>query len=309
MEAANTTDLSDRVITTFDWKSLLPLWVFLAVWFGQFFLALAPNWSDGTYYDYGFLAPPLAAMFFAGRWGEMTSGMAPKDIIGSFSGSLRSPAVWLTGLAGILFTVFLRLIQTVDSSWRAPLYLHWIVVWGTTAMLFVKALGLKRSISLIPIAIVTLLSVPLPSSLEFSLVHGLTEKVMETSVGLNRFMGFPLTMSGETIFANGIPLQVSEGCSGIRSFQSSIFAAFVIGEFLRLHWLSRLVMIGAGAAFAFIGNSARVVYLVRHAFKHGEENLQKLHDISGYVSLTITLAAIIGLGLLIDKLQPKPKSA
>ena len=68
-------------------------------------------------------------------------------------------------------------------------------------------------------------------------------------------------------------------------------------------------MIGAGAAFAFIGNSARVVYLVRHAFKHGEENLQKLHDISGYVSLTITLAAIIGLGLLIDKLQPKPKSA
>lgn len=309
MEATNTTNLSDRANTAFDWKSLVPLWAFLAVWFSQFFLALAPNWSDGTYYDYGFLAPPLAAMFFAGRWSEMTYGMDPKDIIDSFYESLRSPAVWLTGLAAILFTVFLRLMQTVDSSWRAPLYLHWVVVWGTTGILFLKALGFKRSISLIPIVIVTLLSVPLPSSLEFSLVHGLTEKVMETSVGLNRFMGFPLTMSGETIFANGIPLQVSEGCSGIRSFQSSIFAAFVIGEFLRLHWLSRLVTIVAGAAFAFIGNSARVVYLVRHAFKHGEENLQKLHDVSGYVSLTITLAAIIVFALLIDKLQSEPKSA
>ena len=67
-------------------------------------------------------------------------------------------------------------------------------------------------------------------------------------------------------------------------------------------------MIVSGAAFAFVGNSARVVYLVRHAFKHGEENLQKLHDISGYVSLTLTLAAIIGFGLLIDQVQSKPKS-
>ncbi len=304
MESTNTT-VGKSQEDPFGWRALLPLWAFLCVWFGQFFLALAPNWADGTYYDYGYLAPPLAVMFFAGRWSEMTSGLKQEEIVHSFSSTLRTPSIWLTGLLAILFAALLRLMETVDSGWRAPLYIHWLLLWGTTGLLFIKALGLRRSASLIPVAIVTLLSVPLPSSIEFSLIHGLTEKVMETSVGLNRFMGFPLTMSGETIFANGIPLQVSEGCSGIRSFQSSIFAGFVIGEFLRLHWGLRVVLVVYSAAFSFLGNSARVIYLVRHAFRHGDENLQRLHDISGYVSLAFTLAAIVGFGLLADKLQSR----
>ena len=299
MEAVSTSTNPDQC----DWRALTPVWAFLAVWFGQFFLALAPNWADGTYYDYGYLAPPLAIIFFASRWAEMTKGLNQEAIVDAFSKAIRSPIVWVPGLIAILFAALLRLMETVDSGWRAPLYLHWFLLWGTTGLLFIKALGLSRSASLLPVAIVTLLSVPLPSAIEFSLIHGLTEQVMETSVGLNRFMGFPLTMAGETIFANGIPLQVSEGCSGIRSFQSSIFAGFVIGEFLRLHWSLRILLILSSAAFAFIGNSARVVYLVRHAFRHGEENLQKLHDTSGCVSLSVTLAAIVGFGLLIDKLQ------
>ncbi|MEM9283870.1 MAG: archaeosortase/exosortase family protein, partial [Verrucomicrobiota bacterium] len=132
-----------------------------------------------------------------------------------------------------------------------------------------------------------------------------TERVMEAAVGYNRFMGYPLTMAGETIFANGIPLQVSEGCSGIRSFQSSVFAGFVIGEFLRLKWHSRILLVLLGAGLAFLGNCGRVIFLVHHAFQHGDENLQKLHDVSGYVSLAATLAAIVGLGLLIDKFQSR----
>ena len=305
METVSTSTNEHKLGIAFEWRILLPLWAFLLVWFGQFFLALAPNWADGTYYDYGYLAPPLAIMFFASRWAEMTKGFNQETIVNAFSKAIRSPIVWLPGLIAILLTALLRLMETVDSGWRAPLYIHWFLLWGTTGLLFIQALGINRSAPLIPVAIVTLLSVPLPSAIEFSLIHGLTAQVMETSVGLNRFMGFPLTMAGETIFANGIPLQVSEGCSGIRSFQSSIFAGFVIGEFLRNHWSLRILLILSSAAFAFVGNSARVVYLVRHAFRHGEENLQKLHDVSGYVSLSLTLAAIVALGLLIDKLQSR----
>ena len=166
-----------------------------------------------------------------------------------------------------------------------------------------KSIGFRQTLPFIPIVILTFLSIPLPSSIEFSLIHGLTEQVMETSVSINQFMGYPLTMSGETIFANGIPLQVSEGCSGIRSFQSSIFASFVIGEFLRLKWPLRIVLIFASALAAFIGNSGRVIFLVRHAFEHGDENLQKLHDVSGYVSLAITMAAIFLIGLALDRIR------
>ena len=51
-------------------RSSIPYGIFLAVWFGQLFYALVPSWSDGSYYDYGFIAPIALAFIFLTRWNE-----------------------------------------------------------------------------------------------------------------------------------------------------------------------------------------------------------------------------------------------
>jgi exosortase/archaeosortase family protein len=278
------------------------LWLFLSFLYGQLALALLPSWSDGTYYDYGFLVPFLAPLFFLTRWKETGPDAAKLDraLRGMTSQWWVMPMVFLS----ILVVTVLRLVQGADSGWRTPLYLHAVTVLGITFLLLFRLQG-KSAITYWPCAIVVLLAVPLPSNLEFSLIHSLTAGVMEFALFVNRMMGLPLASSGETIFANGIPLHVSDGCSGIRSFQSGVFAGFVLGEFLRLSLFSRFFLVAGSLGLAFLMNGCRVIYLVQHAVAYPEADLQKVHDISGYVSLTATFLLIGGVGWLIAKIEKR----
>jgi exosortase/archaeosortase family protein len=292
-----------------DWRALagtraFAFWSFLSLLYVQLAFALMPSWSDGTYYDYGWLVPFLAPFFFLTRWRESGLDAAQLDE------RLRRLAVSLPMmglvLAGVALITLLRMTQGADSGWRTPLYLHAFTVLGLTAALLFRLQG-RSAISYWACAITVLLAVPLPSQLEFSLIHGLTTGVLEFALFVNRMLGLPLMSQGETIFANGIPLQVSDGCSGIRSFQSGIFAGFVLGEFLRLPLLSRLVLLASGLGLAFFMNGCRVIYLVRHAVAYPGSDLQKVHDLSGYVSLTLTFVLIATVGWLLGRLDESMK--
>lgn len=272
-------------------KANLPFWIFLCLLWGQFFLALYPTWADGTYYDYGFLVPPLLVFFFSIRWKELqTQVPAGEATLEPFRPSI--PFLLLAGF-GIAIITVLRLIETVDSGWRLPLFVHGFVVLSVSAALLSSSIGLPRLAHLLPVALLALFAIPLPSPVEFSLIHSLTDSVSGTAVFANRWMGYPVVASGETLLVNGIPLHVSEGCSGIRSFQGSLFAGFVAGEFFRLRIAHRIVLIASGLFLAFLANTIRVVFLVRHAALEGDSDLQSVHDRSGYVSLTTALLFLV----------------
>jgi exosortase/archaeosortase family protein len=81
----------------------------------------------------------------------------------------------------------------------------------------------------------------------------------------------------------------------------------VLGEFLRLPLLSRLVLLASGFGLAFLMNGCRVIYLVRHAVAHPDADLEKVHDMSGYVSLTTTFLLIAGVGWLLARLEERMK--
>lgn len=288
-----------------DWRALagtraFAFWGFLSLLYGQLALSLIPTWSDGTYYDYGWLSLVLVPFFFLARWREV--GLDPTVLDERLRRLAVSLPVMGLVLAAIAVITVLRMTQGADSGWRTPLYLHAFTVLGLTAVLLFRLQG-RSAIAYWACAITVLLAVPLPSQLEFSLIHGLTTGVLEFALFVNRMLGLPLMSQGETIFANGIPLQVSDGCSGIRSFQSGIFAGFVLGEFLRLPLISRLVLLASGLGLAFLMNGCRVIYLVRHAVAHPGADLQKVHDISGYVSLTMTFVLIATVGWLLTKLD------
>lgn len=277
---------------------------FLAVIYGQLALSLIPVWSDGTYYDYGWLSLVLVPVFFLARWRE--EGLDEATLEERLRRLAVSLPVMATVVASIAVITLLRMTQWADSSWRPPLIFHGFLVLGLTAFLLYRLQG--RSIAAYwGCAVVVLLVVPLPMRWEFVLIHRLTEGVMEFALFVNRMMGLPLMSQGETIFANGIPLQVSDGCSGIRSFQSGIFAGFALGEFLRLPLISRLVLLASGLGFAFLMNGCRVIYLVRHAVAHPGADLDKVHDTTGYVTLTITFLLIAGMGWLLARIDERRK--
>jgi exosortase/archaeosortase family protein len=294
-----------------DWRAIagtraFAFWAFLALLYSQLALSLMPTWSDGTYYDYGWLALFVVPFFFMVRWRETDPGAAELDE------RLRRLAVSLPVMAlvgGCLLVItLLRMAQWADSSWRPPLVFHGLIVLGLTAVLLFRIQG--RSIAAYwGCAVVVLLVIPLPMKFEFSLIHWLTEGVMEFALFVNRMLGLPLASQGETIFANGIPLQVSDGCSGIRSFQSGIFAGFVLGEFLRISLPSRLVLLLSGFGIAFLMNGCRVIYLVRHAVAHPGADLEKVHDMSGYVSLTTTFLLITAVGWLLARIDERLKGS
>jgi exosortase len=281
---------------------LLAFQVFLGLLYAQLALALIPSWNDGTYYDYGFLVPFLVPYFFLVRWKE--SGPDAATLDRGLRRLASSVPVALGLLAGILFIGLMRLTQWADSGWRTPLYLHAFAVLILTAVVLFRLQG-RSAVHYWACAVIVLLAVPLPSGIEHSLIRNLTMGVLEFALFVNRMLGLPLESSGETIFANGIPLQVSDGCSGIRSFQSGIFAGFVLGEFLRLAPVSRLLLFASGLGLAFLMNGFRVIYLVRHAVAHPDADLQKIHDISGYVSLSLTFLLIAGAGWLLAAIETK----
>ena len=283
-------------------KIFFPLWVFLGLLWGQLFLSLYPSWADGSYYDYGLLVPPLLVLLFVFRFQQQTHRSNP-PLIGK---SLQFH--WIAIPLLFLFLLALRLVASADTSWRAPLYFHATIVAIISYTLLARWLGKERAIPFLPILLLPFFAIPLPSFLEAGLIHGLTSLVIETATFANRWMGFPVITAGETLFVNQIPLFVSEGCSGIRSFQLSIFAGFVVGELFRCRILFRVILLGIGVAAAFLFNAARVVYLVRHAALKGDESLQQLHDSSGHVTLALTLSIILFAGFLIAKLSLNRKA-
>mgnify|MGYP001196739522 CR=1 FL=1 len=281
-------------------------WLFLSLLYGQLALALLPTWSDGTYYDYGFLVPFLLPVFFMARWAER--GPDCETLETSLRRLASSPVMILLVILVITGITFLRLIQGSDSSWRAPLYLHALLVLGITAVILFRIQG-RSALTYWPCFVLVLLAIPLQSNLERSLISHLTSGVVEFSLFFHRMMGLPLASTGETIFANGIPLHVSDGCSGIRSFQSGVFAGFVLGEFLRLSVISRIFLVVSSLGIAFLMNSFRVIYLVHHAVTHPGANLERVHDFTGYVSLTMTFVLIGAVGWLLHRPSQSPLAA
>ncbi|MDF1659584.1 MAG: exosortase/archaeosortase family protein [Verrucomicrobiales bacterium] len=275
--------------------------LFLVLWFGQLFIALLPSWSGGSYYDYGFIAPFALGFIFVTRWNE--AGLPAEDVEQKLVKLGKAPLTWFILVPAIALLLPLRLIETVEPNWRGPLYLHAFICLAFTAYCQLRLFGFKAILSFIPFAGLLVLAIPLPSLVETSLISDLTGRVTEVAAYSARWAGIPVTIAGDSLLLENIPLHVAEGCSGIRSFQSSVFVSFLLGELLRLKLPQRLVLLGSGVIIAFASNCIRVSYLVRYADKHGGENLNQLHDDTGVISLIVTFAALFLVGFL---LRPRP---
>ena len=137
-------------------------------------------------------------------------------------------------------------------------------------------------------------AVPLPQIVWNPIVLGLQRFVtMVTVEGLN-ICGVPSQAAGNVIRLSNTMVGVDQACSGIRSLQSSVFAALFIGYLTLTGFTLRLVLLIIGIGLAIGGNLIRAFYLSWMAAAQGTESLTRVHDQAGWGILAMTA---VGLGL------------
>lgn len=278
----------------------VPLW--LALLWGQLFWALHPSWIHGNYYDYGWIIPPIAAWFFWRRWhGEALEFLRPVSAPRSRRGLLLLSIV--LGAAALIAALgFVRILERFDPIWRVPLFLHAAVVAVVTHLVIALGRGWRFSLACLPLTLFALTAVPWPAGIETRIIGEMTDRLLAVSVPISRFLlGVPVEMSGSALIAEGRVIQIDEGCSGIRSFQSLLMAGLFVGEFMMLRWGARAFLIGAAIVFGFVLNTARASVLTWIFFHRGEGAFHAAHDLVGFTAFGISAALLLGLGALLDR--------
>ena len=262
----------------------LPL--FLVLLWCQFFFALAPTWLEIPSYSYAFVAAPLLTLLMFQAWSEIPVAKATPP--SETTSSLLLVGIFLM----ILPLLVVRPLQQVDQFWRLPLWMHALSVFFASSFSLFWAFGWRGSKKLIRLSFFIVLLVPLPSALEGLIVGNLTRIVSGGVSGLLPWTGYPIDQLGNAMLVKGTILDVSEGCSGLRSFQAAFMAGVFLGEFYQHSVLRRVLLMVMAIALALLGNGARIYYLTTVAYNQGPEAEARVHETAGIIVTTLIFASI-----------------
>lgn len=252
----------------------LPLW-----------LALVPTWRGGQYYEFGWLVVPAALFFAHGRYRDL--GRLPV-VASALSRSLKWLGVGcVLALFGVLW--FLRCFEMVDSTWRRILVPHALLVALATLGGIVWLHGVRVALFFLPVVLFALTAVPIPSGVEQWMVNGFTGAVVGVSAELLRWLGHPIVVHGDVLSSLSGRVEVTESCSGLRSFQSLLMAGLFFGELYRLWWTRRLLLLAAGLVFGFLTNVGRALCLGLISLEGGHEVFDRWHDGVGHVAFILAI--------------------
>lgn len=266
----------------------------LALLWVPLFWALATTWRQGTYYDYGWLVPVAAGYFVYSRVVELRVPIRPR--IGNFRPLLVILSISVFGL-GLLV---LRAFEVVDVTWRRILVPHAILVAVASYGVLSVAYGKAVARYFLPVLLFAMTAVPLPAVLEQVLVQNFTAGVVAAAAECLRWLGHPIEVHGDLLVSIGSRVEVTAGCSGIRSFQSMFIAGLFFGELYRLRPVGRLGLLLAAVGLAYVTNIARAVVLSMVSLSAGEAAFSRWHDTVGMAAFSIAMLALFLIGRRLD---------
>lgn len=261
--------------------------VLIALLWIQLFLALVPTWRHAEYYGYGWFVPFLAAGLAWRRWRSAGPPTAP-----SSSTTRRLPLVSVLLLAAAVLIVPLRAIGIADPGWRPPLLLHAAFVCVVTHGLLWHTHGTRRSLAMLPVTVFALSAVPYPWRVEQDLIRSLTGKVIAVTRECFLLTGVPVETQGERLVLGGEMVEVTDGCSGIRSLQSLVMVALFFGELFLLSAWRRMGLVILAGLGAVLTNTLRAWWLARTHFQQGPEAAAAAHDGVGHVAFALGAALL-----------------
>lgn len=269
----------------------LLLVVLALLWF-QLYWALVPTWRYSDYYSYGWFVPFLAAGLVWRRWQLLVPGSQS-----SLHGAPDAPRqvsrrVAVIGLLGVMAIIPMQWIAVTDPGWRPPLLVQALLTVGLTHFLLWQGFGRRVSLGVLPVTVFALSAVPYPWQIEQQLIRSLTGTVVDLSREVFLLTGQPVELLGERLTLGADAVDVTDGCSGIRSFQSLFMGALFFGELLLLSLPKRLVLLAIAGACAIVVNSGRAYTLAWIHFNRGKEAAAAAHDPVGHLAYWISILIV-----------------
>lgn len=266
-----------------------PLFVWCLAWF-PVMLSASYAWKYGEYYDYGWIVPVAALLLVMRRWNAFESVVPAEE---------RS---WLYIFFLLLPLFFvLRVFYYVDPSWRLPVGILALVSTFFGHWIFQRVGGLAFSLSFWKISLLMLSAIPWPNVLEKKLVHWLTDHVIQVSAEIFRLCGKPVEVLGDRMSLDGMVVEVTNGCSGVRSFQSFFMATWFFAELQNLKLDSTLKLLAWALVGAFVVNTGRASALAYIRFNRGQEAADAAHDMAGLVAFFLSAVFFYWLSVRLDR--------
>ena len=257
-------------------------------------------WRSQPEYEFGWLVPLLAGFLAWERWPLR----GPRDA----AESVRRGVVLRVLLGGglLLFSELYRngIGRTATSSFAFSCGCY---LFASCVVLEAGGKALLRCLG-VPLLFM-FVAAPIPRIVWGPLVTSLQGGVAFCTVELLGLIGIPAERVGHVIRLPNCVVGVDQACSGIRSLQSTLMAAFFIGILtLRLTGM-RVLLVGTGVALAMVGNVVRALLLARAAAHGGPEALARVHDSAGWGILAFTAAGVAGISWGLGRLEASIPSA
>ena len=299
--------IARQVFQTTSREALLLLVFFLGFLWAHLVNHLRIEWTVNPQYGYGWAVPFLCAYLIwqsISKSGFRNQKSGPPNPRSQTPDAICHPPssifIFLCVLLALLYAPT-RLLEDATPEWRLVSWALALDVVGLTLLLVHLVLGAQELKWLaFPIAYF-LVAVPWPTVVEGPLIQGLTRADAGATVELLGWFGIPAMPHGNVIEVATGEVGIDEACSGIRSFQATLMISLFLGEFYRLNFPRRLVLIFGGFAMSFGFNLARMSVLVWVAAHHGIAAIERWHDPTGVTILLACFVALWGLGIFLAR--------
>lgn len=251
--------------------------VLVALWVPAM-IAASYEWGHGDYYDYGWYVPPAALWLTWVRWRENRE-------------PVRLPSRrWIFIALAILvpWILVLRVLGYADPSWRLPIGLLGLTAAAASIVWIGLTCGWRISRGYIWIILLCLSAMPWPSVIESGIVRHLTDAVTALTAEVFQWLGKPVEVLGDRLVLNGLTVEVTDGCSGVRSFQSFVMATWFFAELQRLDLTRTIALLIYACGVAFVVNASRTFALAQIRFVRGEEAFHSAHDLLGLLAFVLS---------------------
>jgi exosortase len=280
----NCTPDNQRRTAWFFFAALAALWLPL-------FYRLAFIWETDDQYSHGWMVPLIAGWIFAERWSRRPDPAPPRRI---WPTAVLLAALWLPAAGA-------NLILESSPDWRPMMWLFALAVFTASLLVTRLAGGAPWQRHFAFAFFFALTAVPWPYDFERWLTLELSMLGARITGILLNLGGILAVVQGNNIEIDTGVLGVDDACSGVRSFQSSLMAALLFGEWFGFRAGWRIFLAVAGIVTAYLLNIVRMLALSLAVRQGGVDVLDQWHDPAGFAILLVSMAFLLALSLALRK--------
>jgi len=243
---------------------------------------LYSRWVHEEEYGYGFLIVALVPLLL---WRRL-------NLIAAFSAGTRWP-----GLAIVIIAQLCTLLAALGESYFIEQIALVVSFLGIGLVVF----GTGSIRIFLPLALLLLLTIPLPFTLQAIITIKLQLLSTNIGVAIIQLIGVPVYVEGNIIDLGTYKLQVAEACSGLRYLLPLVCMSFLVAYLYKAPFWKKAVVVVSAAPISILINSFRIAATALLVNNFGTQMAEGfLHEFEGWV---VFLVGVLLLGFEIFALE------